>query len=92
MKQVLFFSLLVIFSLTLGLSKAGDKIKVMWDALGSDKSSAPDKKRLITKDLPVEIGKTHSKYNDLEHDNKKFGWPVLKWGRMPERGNNNMEI
>jgi len=73
------------------LSKAGDKIKVMWDALGSDKSSAPDKKRLITKDLPVEIGKTHSKYNDLEHDNKKFGWPVLKWGRMPERGNNNME-
>tara|TARA_B100001142_G_scaffold224181_1_gene222319 strand:+ start:230 stop:2119 length:1890 start_codon:yes stop_codon:yes gene_type:complete len=73
------------------LSKTGNKIKVMWDSLGSDKSTAPDKKRLVTKDLPVEISRSHSKYNKLNNDNKKFGWPSLKWGRMPERGNNNME-
>lgn len=73
------------------LKKAGNKVKVLWDALGSDSSSAPDKKRLVTKNLPVEISKAHSKYNDLEHDNKNFGWPEKKWGRMPERGNNGLE-
>ena len=73
------------------LKKAGNKVKVLWDALGSDRTSAPDKKRLVTKDLPVEISKTHSKYNKLEHDNKNFGWPEKKWVRMPERGNNGLE-
>ncbi len=68
------------------LSKVGNKVKVMWDALGTDKSTAPDTKRLVTKKLPVEIGKSHSNYNKLKDDTKKFGWPKFEWGRMPERG------
>ena len=73
------------------LEKVGDKVKILWDALGSDKSSAPDSKRLVTRKMPVEIGRSHSNYNKLKNDTEKFGWPRFKWGRMPERGNSEWE-
>lgn len=71
-----------------GIVLDGDSNKTLalWDAFGNDDSTAPDEKRMVTRDVPTEVLKRNPVASKIEKIIDKFGWPEWKWNRNPEMG------